>query len=89
MDYVIDTQDSYYSVPAKYKKVCQAIQEKFGYQPKLLQVAVIIDIVYGKKDVMVSAGTEVDKSLIYQAVLLINPRAIVLTITPAIIFIED
>ena len=23
------------SVPANYKKVCQAIQEKFGYQPKL------------------------------------------------------
>ncbi len=49
----------------------------------------IIDIVYGKKDVMVSAGTGVGKSLIYQIVPLINSGAIVLTITPTITFMED
>ena len=88
-DYVIDAQDSCRSAPANYKKVCQAIQEKFGYQPKPWQVAVIMDIVYGKKDVMVSARTRAGKSLIYQAVSLINPGAIVLTITPTITLMED
>ena len=88
-DYVIDAQDSCRSAPANYKKVCQAIQEKFGYQPKPWQAAVIMDIVYGKKDVMVSAGTGAGKSLIYQAVPLMNPGAIVLTITPTIALMED
>ena len=88
-DYVIDAQDSCRSAPANYKKVCQAIQEKFGYQPKPWQAAVIMDIVYGKKDVMVSAGTGAGKSLIYQAVPLMNSGAIVLTITPTIALIED
>lgn len=38
---------------------------------------------------MVSTGTRTDKSLIYQAVSLINPKAIILIIIPSIIFIED
>lgn len=46
-------------------------------------------IVYGKKNVMGSAGMGAGKSLIYQAVPLMNPRAIVLTITPTIALIED
>ena len=49
----------------------------------------IIDIVYGKKDVMVSAGSGAGKSLIYQAVPLMNPGAIVLTITLTIALMED
>ena len=48
-----------------------------------------MDIVYGKKDVMVSAGMGAGKSLIYQAVLLMNPGAIVLTITPTSALMED
>ena len=49
----------------------------------------IMNIMYSKKDVMVSTKTGVSKSLIYQAVSLMNPRAIVLTITPTIVLIED
>ena len=49
----------------------------------------IMYIVYGKKVVMVGARTRAGKSLIYQAVLLMNPGSIVLTITPTIILIED
>lgn len=48
-----------------------------------------MNIVYSKKDIMVSVGTEVGKSLIYQVVLLINPGAIILTIISTITFIED
>lgn len=74
---------------ANYKKVCQAIQEKFGYQLKPLQAVLIIDIVYGKKDVMVSVGIEASKSLIYQTVPLMNARAIILIITSIIALMED
>ncbi len=48
-----------------------------------------MDIVYDKKDVMVSAGMTAGKSLIYQVVSLMNPGAIVLTITPTIALIEN
>lgn len=44
---------------------------------------------YDKKDVMISAKIKKGKSLIYQAVPLINSAAIVLTIIPTIIFIKD
>lgn len=49
----------------------------------------IIDIVYGKKDIMINTKMGTNKSLIYQADLLINSRAMVLRITPIIAFIED
>ena len=49
----------------------------------------IMDIMYGKKNFRISAGTGVGKSLIYQAVPLINPEAIILTITPTIALMED
>ncbi len=48
-----------------------------------------MDIVYGKKDVMVNAGIWVGKRLIYQAMFLMNPGAIVLTIIPTIVLMED
>lgn len=76
-------------MPTNYKKVCQAIEEKFGYQLKPWQTVVIMVIVYGKKNVMVNVGMGISKSLIYQIVLLINLGAIILTITPTIILMED
>ena len=88
-DYIIDVQDFYCFAPANYKKFCQAIQEKFRYQPKPWQVAMIMNIMYGKNDVIVSAETGTGKSLIYQAVSLMNPEAIVLTITSIISLIKD
>lgn len=48
-----------------------------------------MDIVYGKKNVMVNAEMWVGKRLIYQAMLLINPGAIILTIIPTIVLMED
>lgn len=48
-----------------------------------------MDIVYDKKDVMISAETKEGKSLIYQAMPLINSAAIVLTIIPTIVLIKD
>ncbi len=48
-----------------------------------------MDIVYSKKDVRISIGIEKSKSLIYQAMLLINPEAIVLTIISTIILMQD
>lgn len=39
-----------------------------------------MNIVYGKKNVIVSARTRIGKSLISQMVILINPRAIILII---------
>lgn len=44
---------------------------------------------YSKKNVMVSTKTEAGKSLIYQAMLLINLEAMVLIIIPTIALIED
>ena len=44
---------------------------------------------YGKKDIMISAKTGAGKSLIYQAVLLMNSGAIILTIIPIIALMED
>ena len=48
-----------------------------------------MDIVYSKKDIIVSTGTGAGKSLIYQTVLLMNSEAIVLTITLTVALIDD
>ena len=48
-----------------------------------------MDIVYDKKNVMVSEKMGEDKSLIYQAMLLMNLGAIVLTITSTIMLMKD
>lgn len=48
-----------------------------------------MNIVYGKKDIIVSVRSGAGRSLIYQVVLLMNLRAIILTIIPTIALIED
>lgn len=48
-----------------------------------------MNIVYGKKDVIISTKMGANKSLIYQTVPLMNRKAKVLTITPTIVLIED
>ena len=48
-----------------------------------------MDIIYSKKNVIVSAKIEVDNGLICQVVFLMNPKTIILIIIPTIIFIED
>ena len=44
---------------------------------------------YSKKDIMVNVKMGVSKSFIYQTVLLMNPKGIVLTIKPIIAFMKD
>lgn len=63
-DYVLDTQDSCCFALVNYKKVCLVIQENFGYQSEQWQIAIIIDIMYGKKAIMISIETMADKNLI-------------------------
>lgn len=58
-------QDLCYFVLANYKKVYQAIQRRFGDQPKLWQATVIMSIIYGEKDVIVNVGIGANKNLIY------------------------
>lgn len=48
-----------------------------------------MDIMYNKKNIIVSIRIEVDKSLIYKTVLLMNPRTIIVIITFIIILIKD
>lgn len=50
-------------------------------------MAVIIDIMYDKRDIMDYIKIEASKSLIYHMVLLINLRTIVLTIISIIMLI--
>ena len=47
-----------------------------------------MDIVYDKKDIIVSPGMGASKSLIYQTIFLINPGAIILTITSTIMLMK-
>lgn len=48
-----------------------------------------MDIVYDKKNVIISAKTGVSKSLKYQAIYLINLKAIILIIILIIVLIKD
>lgn len=53
------------------------------------QVSIIGNIIYKKKDIVVSAGTGSSKSLLYQLLFLIKKDAIVLVILPMITLIAD
>ncbi len=49
----------------------------------------MIDTVYKKKDVIISAGLGSGKNVSYQLILLIKEEAIVLGISPTIVLITD
>ncbi len=53
------------------------------------QVTAMIDTVYKKKDVVLSAGTGSGKSLPYQLISLIKEKAIVLVVLPTITLMTD
>ena len=57
--------------------------------PKLWQVSVMSNIIYKKKDVVVSVGTGSGKSLLYQLLPFIKKNAIVLVILSTIALIAD
>ncbi|MCJ1262449.1 hypothetical protein MMC22_002319 [Lobaria immixta] len=68
-----------------------ARNEKGSKENSLLpwQVNAILDVTVNRSDTVVSAGTDAGKSLLYQAVPLVIPDAIVLVITPTIALMED
>lgn len=49
----------------------------------------MLDTVYEKKDVVVSAGTGSGKNLPYQLIFLIKKEAIVLVVSPTIALMSD
>lgn len=49
----------------------------------------MIDMIYKKKDIVFSAGTESSKSLPYQLIPLIRDRVIVLVVLPIIALMTD
>ncbi len=65
------------------------IKEKVDIMPKPWQVNAMIDTVYKKKDVIISAGTGSGKSLPYQLIPLIKEGAIVLVVLPTIALMTD
>ncbi len=62
----------------------RTIKEKVDIMPKPWQVSAIIDTIYKKKDVVISAITGSGKSLLYQLISLIKEKAIVLVVLPTI-----
>lgn len=73
----------------KCDQVCWAIKEVFLFQPKPWQVNVILNITVKKANTVVLASTNIRKSLLYQAILIVIPNAIVLVIIPTIALIKD
>ena len=69
--------------------VQRTIKLKTGMTPKPWQVSIMLDAVYTKKDVVVSADTGSGKSLPYQLIPLIEADAIVLVISPTIALMCD
>lgn len=67
----------------------RTIKEKAKVTPKPWQVSVMVNVIYNKKDVVVSAGTGSGKSLPYQLIPLIKIGAIVLVISPTIALMND
>ena len=65
------------------------IKKKIDIMPKFLQVNIMIDIVYKKKDIVILAGTKSGKSLSYQLILLIKKKAIIFVILPTIVLMTD
>lgn len=63
-------------------RICQIINERFGFNARSWQVSVL------KKDVSTIASTNIGKSLVYQAILIVT-RDFVLVILPTIALIED
>lgn len=48
-----------------------------------------MNIIYSKKDVIIDTKINTGKHLIYHAIILINPKAIILTITSIIMLMKD
>lgn len=69
--------------------ICWIIKNKLDIIPKPWQVNVIVDTIYDKKNVVISASTGSGKSLPYQLIPLIKEGAIVLVVFPTITLMND
>ena len=67
----------------------QTVKEYTNFMSKPWQVSVMGNIIYNKKDIVVSVGTGSGNSLPYQLLFLIKKYAIVLVILPMIALIAD
>ena len=65
------------------------IKKKVDIMSKLWQVNAMIDMVYKKKDIVISASTRFGKNLPYQLIPLIKEGAIVFVVLPTIILMTD
>lgn len=65
------------------------IKEKIDIMSKPWQVNTMIDMIYKKKDIIILAGTRSGKRLLYQLILLIKQRAIILVILSTIALITN
>lgn len=53
------------------------------------QVSAMINMIYNKKDIVISADTRFDNSLLYQLISLIRDKVIVLVVSPTIALMTD
>lgn len=56
------------------------IIEKLGIMPKLWQINTIFDMIYNKKNVVILTNISFDKNLLYQSILFIKNRVIVIVV---------
>ncbi len=69
--------------------ICWTIKEKVDIMLKPWQVSAIINTVYKKKDVVISASTRSGKSPLYQLIRLIKEKTIILVVLPIIVLMTD
>lgn len=73
----------------RFKKICQEVQSRFGFDVKSYQAGAIADILEAKRDVFVIAGTGSGKSLIYQILPYLLKDKIVLIVCPTLALMSD
>lgn len=88
VDHVRASREGWLKDP-KVISICRIIREKVDLMPKPWQIDVMINTIYEKKDIVVSAGTGSGKSLPYTLISLIKPSAIVLVLSPTIALMTD
>lgn len=69
-------------------RICQLVKDCFQLQAKPWQVNVIRDITILKQDICAIADTSTEKSLVYQAILVVTGNA-VLVVSPTITLMHD
>lgn len=68
--------------------VCRLINKQFNIKARLWQVCMVVNITKYKQDIYAIAGTNANKSLVYQSIPVIID-GFVLVISPTIAFIKD